>query len=108
MGETTVYRTWDESMANMAVDLLRSEGIDARMISDVPRSIYPFTFDGLGKIQIIVPEENSQDALEILAVRFSDGEVEVSGDDDLTEEEVETEEYDEAESTNEMTDENEE
>jgi hypothetical protein len=75
MDEVTVYRTWDESMADMAIGLLRAEGINAWKVADVPRSIYPVNVDGLGEIEIVVPEGEAQDALDILAIRFSEGEL---------------------------------
>lgn len=93
MEETTVYRTWDESMAEMALDLLRAEGIEARRVSDVPRSIYPFTMDGLGEIEIVVPEDEAQEALEILAARFSEGDLTMIDDDEISESDFETDEY---------------
>ena len=93
MEETTVYRTWDESMAEMALDLLRSEGIEARKVSEVPRSVYPITIDGLGVIEITVPEDEAQEALEILAARFSEDDLGVIEGDDA---EFETDEYTEA------------
>ena len=80
MGEVTVYRTWEESMADMAVGLLQAEGISARKVSDMPRSVYPVSFDGLGEIEVVVPEDVAQEALDILAVRFSAGELGVFGD----------------------------
>jgi hypothetical protein len=85
MNETTVYRTWDESFAEMAVDLLRSEGIEARKVADVPRSIYPVTMDGLGEIRVVVPEENSKEALDILAARFSETDFEEYGEEESDE-----------------------
>ena len=90
MEETTVYRTWDESMAEMALDLLRSEGIEARKVSDVPRSIYPFTMDGLGVIEVVVPEDEAQEALEILAARFSEDDMGIVEEGDS---EFDTDEY---------------
>ena len=72
MKETTVYRTWDEPMADMAVDLLRGAEINARILTDMTRSVYPFTMDGLGELQIVVPEEEADRAIELLNVRFSE------------------------------------
>ncbi|MDP2983411.1 MAG: DUF2007 domain-containing protein [Candidatus Latescibacter sp.] len=72
MKETTVYRTWDEPMACMAVDLLQGMGLHARMVAEMSRSIYPMTMDGLGEIWIVVPEDEVEQALEILEVRFSE------------------------------------
>ncbi len=74
MSEVTVYRTWEESMASMALDLLHAEGIHARRVSVMPRSVYPVSVDGLGEIEIVVSEDEAQEALDILAVRFSEGE----------------------------------
>ena len=73
MQEVTVFRTWDEPIADMAVDLLRSEGIKARKRSNATRSVHPFTMDGLGEIEIVVPENEKERGLEIIEVRFSEG-----------------------------------
>ncbi|MCE5252314.1 DUF2007 domain-containing protein [bacterium] len=72
MEEITVFRTWDEPTADMAVGLLRAEGLNATKLADVPRSVYPFTMDGLGEIEIRVPENEADQALEIIAARFSE------------------------------------
>ncbi|MFC1607800.1 hypothetical protein ACFL47_07500 [Candidatus Latescibacterota bacterium] len=76
MDDVTVYTTWDEPMADMALGLLRAEGIQARKRTDVARSVHPFTMDGLGEIEILVPGGEKDRATEILAARFSsdDGE----------------------------------
>ena len=72
MKEVTVYRSWDEPMADMAVDLLRAEGLNARKLSDAARSVHPFTFDGLGEIEVRVPADEAEKAAEILSARFSE------------------------------------
>lgn len=82
MDEVTIYRTWEETMADMAVGLLRAEGIRARKLADMPRSVYPVSVDGLGEIEIVVPENEAQDALDILAVRFSEGDPGLPTDED--------------------------
>ena len=71
MDEVTVFRTWDEPMAAMAVDLLKAEGINAVRIADVPRNVLPFSINGLGEIEIRVMEDEEVRALEILSARFS-------------------------------------
>jgi hypothetical protein len=86
MDEITVYRTWDESFAEMAVDLLRAEGINARTMAGVTRSVYPFTMDGLGEISIIVPEKDAQEALDVLSARFSESEIAEFGEEECGEE----------------------
>ena len=86
MKEKVVYRTWDETMADMAAGLLRAEGIPVRKVTDMPRSVYPMTMDGLGEIRIAVPEKDAEAAVEILAVRFSgddeDADEDETGDED--------------------------
>jgi len=72
MDEVTVYRSWDEPMADMAIGLLRAEGLNARKLTDVARSVHPFTFDGLGEIEIRVPADEAEKAADILAARFSE------------------------------------
>jgi len=72
MEETIVFTTWDEPMADMAVGLLEAEGISARKRTVVARSVHPFSVDGLGEIQICVPEEEAEIALDIIAARFSE------------------------------------
>jgi hypothetical protein len=94
MDETTVYQTWDESMAEMAVDLLRTEGIEARKLSAVPRSVLPFTMDGLGEILVVVPDIYRQEALDILAARFSEGEIVESGEEETEDEGESGDHYD--------------
>jgi len=74
MAEITVFTTWDEPMANMAVGLLRAEGIYAYKRDSGLRSSYPITVDGLGEIEVRVPEEDSVKAQEIINARFSEGE----------------------------------
>lgn len=72
MDEVTVYRSWDEPLADMAVGLLCAEGLNARKVSGITRSVYPLNYDGLGEIEVRVPSDQAQKAEEILAARFSD------------------------------------
>jgi len=74
MAEVTVFTTWDEPMASMAVGLLRAEGMYAYKRDSGLRSSYAITVDGLGEIEVLVPEEDREKALEILDARFSEGE----------------------------------
>ena len=71
MKDITVFKTWDEPIADMAVDLLKTEGINPIKMSEGTRSVFPLTMDGIGKIEILVPEDDAKKAIEILAVRFS-------------------------------------
>ncbi len=78
MSDVIVYRTWDESMAEMAIGLLRAEGIGARKLSEMPRSVYPVSVDGLGEIKVLVHQDEAEEALEILSARFSEDEADIS------------------------------
>ena len=82
MEDVTVFKTWEEPMADMAVDFLRVEGINAIKLSDVPKSVFPFTVDGLGEIEIRVPEEDVEKSIGIIAVRFSEKNISDSVEDD--------------------------
>ena len=75
MEDVTVFRTWEEPIADMALDFLKTAGINAFKVSDVPRSVFPFTVDGLAEIEIRVPEEDVERAIEIIAVRFSESNI---------------------------------
>ena len=72
MNEVTVFNTWDEPLADMALGLLRAEGIPAQKHDSGLRSTYAITVDGLGEIEIRVPENEGERAREILKVRFSE------------------------------------
>ena len=74
MDEVTVYRSWDEPLADMAVGLLCAEGLNARKVTGITRSLYPLTYDGLGEIEIRVPSDEAQKAEDIIAARFSENE----------------------------------
>ena len=70
MAEVTVFKTWDEPIADMAMGLLEAEGINGIKLAG-PRSVYPVSFDGLGQIEVRVLEEDAERASEILSARFS-------------------------------------
>ena len=73
MKEITVFRTWEEPIADMAIDFLVSEGINALKMCEMPRSVLPMTMDGLGEIELRVPEDDVDRAVEIITARFSEG-----------------------------------
>lgn len=75
MSDIVVFRTWDEPLADMALNFLRDEGIPATKTGEVPRSVLPLTVDGLGEIEIRVPAEDADIAAGIIAARFSEGEL---------------------------------
>ena len=71
MAEETVFTTWDEPIADMAMGLLEAEGIRALKLAG-PRSVYPVSLDGLGQIEIRVLEEDAERASDIISARFSE------------------------------------
>ncbi|MBT4482791.1 MAG: hypothetical protein HOC71_03835 [Candidatus Latescibacteria bacterium] len=73
LDEITVFSTWDEPMADMAVGLLLAEEIYAYKRGSGLRSTIAITVDGLGEIGVCVSEKDRKRAVEILAVRFSEG-----------------------------------
>ena len=83
MEDVTVFRTWEEPMADMAMDFLKTAGINAVKVADVPRSVFPFTVDGLAEIEIRVPEKDIERAAEIIAVRFSEKKIPGIEEDDF-------------------------
>jgi len=72
MKEVIVYSTNDEPLADMALGLLKAEGILAEKRDSGLRSTIAITVDGLGEIEIFVPEEEADQAREILNARFSE------------------------------------
>ena len=88
MNHVSVYTTPMEQMAVMAVELLRAEGIPARL-SALNRELY---FNGLhtfDELEVMVPEILAEEASEILAARFSEissdngDDAEDTGDDEV-------------------------
>ena len=87
MKDITVFRTWEEPMADMAIDLLKAEGINPIKMSEGTRSVFPLTMDGIGKIEIRVSEDDAKKAIELLAVRFSNKTITDIGEDGFYEKE---------------------
>ena len=81
MKEVSVFVTGVEPMADMAVDLLRTEGIPVRKSVNY-RELCSYPLDGLGEVEVIVPISFAQKALEILSVRFSEVEEETGDGND--------------------------
>jgi len=74
VNDVVVFITSDEPLADMAVDLLKNEGIFSYKRGAELRSSLVLTVDGLGKIEVLVEPENEVIAREILAARFSESE----------------------------------
>jgi hypothetical protein len=61
-----LMKTWTDGEAEMVRQLLASYGIPCQVVSDITHAIYPFTVDGLGEIQILVPASSLESARNIL------------------------------------------
>jgi len=68
-----IFRTWDDTEAELIRGLLESYGIPCSVISDITHSVVPVTVDGLGEIRLSVPEEAAEEAERILREHLADG-----------------------------------
>jgi len=73
MQSKVIFRTWDDTEAELIRGLLESYGIPCSVISDITHSVYPLTVDGLGEIRLSVPEEAADEAERILREHRADG-----------------------------------
>lgn len=55
-----------DSEAHVALSFLESQGISARLNSEVPHDWIPLTVDGLGKVQVLVTEDDAVQAFKLL------------------------------------------
>jgi hypothetical protein len=61
-----IFRTWDDTEAELIRGLLEIYGISCSVISDNTHSMVPLTVDGLGEIRLSVPEEAKEEVARIL------------------------------------------
>ncbi len=73
MQSKVIFRTWDDTEAELIRGLLESYGIPCSVISDITHSVYPFTMDGLGEIRLSVAEDVAEEAERILREHRADG-----------------------------------
>jgi hypothetical protein len=59
-----------DSEAHVAVSYLASVGIAARVNSEVPQELLPLSVDILGRVQVLVREDQAEQAREILEERL--------------------------------------
>ena len=64
-----VFRTGNDVEANLVAGLLQGAGINCNLSSDVGRSVFPFTLDGLGEVRVMVARDDEADALACIAAR---------------------------------------
>lgn len=68
----SVHVCWNDNVADIVVTVLENRGIDARANSEVPHSVLPITADGLAKVEVLVREDDAEEARDILAA-YEDG-----------------------------------
>ena len=73
MESKVIFRTWDDTEAELIRGLLESYGIPCSVISDITHSVVPLTVDGLGEIRLSVPSEAAEEAETILQEHRADG-----------------------------------
>jgi hypothetical protein len=65
--------TWSDGEAEMVRQILESNEIPCRVVSDVTHAVFPLSVDGLGEIRLLVPRDRIDEALEILAQHRREG-----------------------------------
>ncbi len=75
-----IHKTWDEQKAELIKSLLGDYGISCYLSSHITHSVYPIPVDGLGEIRVMVPEEDEEQAVDLVRSYFSPDESE--GDDE--------------------------
>jgi hypothetical protein len=64
-----VHECWNDGEADVIVSCLGAHGIPARVNSEVPHNVLPLAVDGLGKVEVLVDEEDVEEAAFILRAR---------------------------------------
>lgn len=75
-----IWKTWDDTEAELVRGLLESYGIPCSVISDITHSVLPFTMNGLGEIRLSVPMAAVEEAERILADHQMSGAAQSSPD----------------------------
>ena len=61
-----VHECWSDSEGAVVVSVLREHGVDAQLNSEVPHSVMPLIADGLGKVEVLVCEDDAERARDAL------------------------------------------
>ncbi len=62
-----VHTCWSDTEASVVISFLESHGISAQANSEVPHSILPVTVGGLGRVRVLVTEDDAAMAEFVLA-----------------------------------------
>jgi hypothetical protein len=64
-----VHVCWTDEEADVVVSYLRARGIDAQTTSEALRGVFALEVDGLGEVQVVVPEDRAAEARALLRDR---------------------------------------
>ena len=73
MDSCVIFKTWNDSEAELVRGILESYGIPCRIRSNISHQVYPFTMDGLGEIRLEIPSEAEEEARHILQDHLNAG-----------------------------------
>lgn len=62
-----VHECYGDGEVDVVLSFLAAHGVRAATSSLASRSVHPFTVDGMGKIQIVVEDEDAERARTLLA-----------------------------------------
>jgi hypothetical protein len=74
-----VYTASGITNANIIVGRLETEGIPTRLKYEAVGAIYAITIDGLGEVQVLVPESYLEKAREVLCQTYEDTDMDWEG-----------------------------
>ena len=69
-----VHVCYDDGEAEVVIALLRDHGIEGIANSELSHSVFPITADGLGRVRVLVDEEEAENARLIIRSRLEKGE----------------------------------
>jgi hypothetical protein len=67
-----IHECWSDSEGAIVVSVLRERGVEARLNSEVPHTVMPLIADGLGKVEVLVSEDDTERARDALR-EFEEG-----------------------------------
>jgi len=77
---TPVHVCWDDNEANIIASILREQGIESQLNSEIPHNVMPLKTAGLGEVRVLVDDENLDKAREIIARYQSDAQSSASSE----------------------------
>lgn len=68
-----IHECWGDHEADVIISCLGAHDIVARTNTRIAHSLFPFAVDGLGKVEILVAEDDAEEAAFILRERSEPG-----------------------------------